>query len=376
MTDRIPLCLKLNDWPDADRVAWFGLFAAGGHFDDGGPCHDWSEGSRKMRSQSYGQWLSFLLRTDDAAIEIQPSQRITVARLQAFVAELNQRELATTTVKNHVVGLYVLAKAMAPQADWGWLNTAVKRLTNAANRHSLPPPHPIMGPEILRWSLRFMAQTQNDCDLSAKMRAIHFRQGLMIGFLISCPVRRRTLLAMTVNDHVQPISDGYMLNFAAADMKDQKARSHRLPTKLIEPMRLYLEDFRPVLLAGNDTDALWVSQYGEGITPDGLSRELPKVMMRHLEVGIRPHAFRHIAATTIAELTPEHANTIRDILGHATLDMSERHYNRATGISSCNGLQSLVEDIRQSVPTLGRAKVQLTPRDGGGAEIRRKTKNR
>lgn len=354
MTDRIPLCLKLNDWPDADRVAWFGLFAADGHFDDGGPCHDWSEGSRKMRNQSYGQWLSFLLRTDDAAIAASPCERITVARVQAFVAELRQRDLATTTVKNHVVSLYVLAKAMAPQAGWGWLNTAVKRLTNAANRHSLPPPHPIMGPEILRWSLRFMAQTQVDCNLSAKMRAIHFRQALMIGFLISCPVRRRTLLAMRVNDHVQPISDGYMLNFGAADMKDQKARSHRLPAQLVEPMRSYLADYRPILLDGNDTNALWVTQYGEGITPDGLSRELPKVTARHLNVGMRPHAFRHVAATTIAELAPEHANTIRDIRGHATLDMSERHYNRATGISSCNGLQSLVEDIRESELLSGR----------------------
>ena len=127
-----------------------------------------------------------------------------------------------------------------------------------------------------------MALTEDDNSLSPNKRAIHFRQGLMIGFLISCPVRRRTLLAMTVDAHVQSVSDGYMLNFAAADMKDHKARSHRLPAVLAEPMRAYLEDYRPVLLAGNDTDALWVSQYGEGITPDGLSRELPKVMMRHL----------------------------------------------------------------------------------------------
>jgi hypothetical protein len=37
-----------------------------------------------------------------------------------------------------------------------------------------------------------------------------------------------------------------------------------------------------------------------------------------------------------------------------------------TCLSSCNRLQSLVEDIRQSVPMMGRAKVQLTPRIAGG----------
>ncbi len=60
-------------------------------------------------------------------------------------------------------------------------------------------------------------------------------------------------------------------------------------------------------------------------------------------MALRPHAFRHIAATSIAEADPEHVNIIRDLLGHATLDISERHYNRATGISSCTRVQSIVE---------------------------------
>jgi site-specific recombinase XerD len=130
-------------------------------------------------------------------------------------------------------------------------------------------------------------------------------------------------------------------------------------------MQAYLTTFRPLLLGDKLSNALWINQYGYGITPDGFSRELPKIVKCHLGVEIRPHAFRHIAATTIAERDPEHANIIRDILGHATLSMSEKHYNRATGISSCTKLQSLVEDIHKSVPIMGRAKVQLTPPDMG-----------
>ncbi|MGC9369659.1 MAG: hypothetical protein ACP5DX_09005 [Paracoccaceae bacterium] len=40
--------------------------------------------------------------------------------------------------------------------------------------------------------------------------------------------------------------------------------------------------------------------------------------------------FRHSAATAIAEFDPEHVDIIRDILGHATLDLAETHYNRPT----------------------------------------------
>ena len=67
---------------------------------------------------------------------------------------------------------------------------------------------------------------------------------------------------------------------------------------------------------------------------------------------------------------PEHVGIIRDILGHATLDMSERYYNRATGVSSCNMLQSIVEDIRKDMPRRGRAKPnQRMPQPRGGRHV-------
>ena len=71
---------------------------------------------------------------------------------------------------------------------------------------------------------------------------------------------------------------------------------------------------------------------------------------------MRPHAFRHVVATSIAETDPEHVGIIKDILGHATLAMSEKHYNRATGISSCNALQSILEDIAANVPKMRRGR--------------------
>ena len=57
MSDRVPLVLKLEDWPQADRSAWESLFADGDIFDGAGPCRGWSAVSRKKRAQGYGQWL-------------------------------------------------------------------------------------------------------------------------------------------------------------------------------------------------------------------------------------------------------------------------------------------------------------------------------
>ncbi|WP_366937889.1 tyrosine-type recombinase/integrase [Sediminimonas sp.] len=109
-------------------------------------------------------------------------------------------------------------------------------------------------------------------------------------------------------------------------------------------MREYLNKHRPLLLCENDGAGLWINQYGERLSYDGFTRALGNITRKHLGHTMRPHAFRHIAATSIAEFDPAHVGIIRDILGHATLDMAEKHYNRASQVSSCNALQTLHEE--------------------------------
>ena len=209
------------------------------------------------------------------------------------------------------------------------------------------PPQPICATKPLA--------TQTTDAVPTLKRAIHFRQSLMIAFLVARPVRRRALLAMEVNRHLLRHKDGFQVCFEAADMKDKKARGFPLPKALAVPMRVYLDVHRPVLLRGKQSAALWINQYGNPISKDGFSRELPKVTKRLFGIELRPHAFRHVAATSIAETDPEHVGIIKDILGHKTLAMSEKHYNRATGISGCNALQSIVEDKLANVPRIGSA---------------------
>ena len=347
MADDVPVVLKFHAWPQADQTAWKALFAPGDIFDTAGSCRGWSEASRRKRHQSYSQWLSFLKRTSPKALDEAPATRITQNRVRRYIAECECR-LRPRSTAGLVADLNVIAMAIAPHVDWPWLSLASNRLLAKANSIGLAEPYPITAAEIFKWSLSRIKEVTSDDDLSLLRQAIHFRQALMIGFLIARPVRRRTLLGMQIDRQIQASARGFELRFGAEDMKDKKAREFSLPTNLVGPMRRYLDHHRPVLLRGKSSDALWISQYGDPITPDGLSRELPKVTERHLGVALRPHAFRHVAATSIAEFDPEHVNVIRDILGHATLNTAEKHYNRATGISSCNALQSLVGTIRKS----------------------------
>ncbi len=347
MTNPVPLVLLYQDWPQADKTAWEALFAEGDIFDGMGPCASWSDGSCKKRRQSYGYWLSWMTRLQPNLLEHQPTDRITKDAVRAFLEEAETR-VGAVTLKNLVSDLYVLAVAMYPSGDWDWLNRLFNRLNHLADRKSLPKPVPVSADEILGKSLTRLEDIENDPSLSDLMRAIRFRQALMIAFLVSRPVRRRALLAMTANQHLRKTNEGFDLVFSAGDMKDRKARWSPIPKALVNPIVTYLDRHRPILLGPKTSNALWINQYGDPITPDGLSRELPKVTKRLLGVELRTHKFRHIAATTIAETDPEHVGIIRDILGHATMNMAEKHYNRASGLSACDAYQSVVTLLKKS----------------------------
>ncbi|MBO9448556.1 site-specific integrase [Ruegeria sp. R14_0] len=347
MTRTIPLVLPYKDWPQADKTAWEALFATGDIFDGMGPCVDWSDGSRKKRRQSYGYWLSWMERLQPTLLERRPTDRITKDAVRAFLEEAETR-VGAITLKNLVSDLYVLAAAIQPTGNWGWLNRLFNRLNHRADHKSLPKPVPISANEVLGRSPLCLEDIEDDPSLNDLKRAIHFRQALMIAFLVSRPVRRRALLAMTEDQHLRKTKEGFKLIFSAEDMKAKKARWSPLPKALVNPMLTYLDRHRPILLGRKTSNALWINQYGDPITPDGPSRELPKVTKRPLGVELRPHKFRHIAATTIAETDPEHVGIIRDILGHATLDMAEKHYNRASGLSACDAYQSVVNQLKKS----------------------------
>ncbi len=231
---------------------------------------------------------------------------------------------------NLIHGLAVLASAFGPDEDRSWLWRAATKLRHAQGRGELTAAPSLTASEVFRWCLRQMVEVDGDPDPSDVKPAIDFRDAIMIGILISCPVRRRAFLAITVKGHLNAMEDGFLLRFSAEDMKDRKARKFPLACQLIEPMQLYLDLYRPILLGNKQTECLWLSWRGKPLAPHSCSKSLAIVTEKHFGVTLRSHAFRHIAATSIAEIDPEHVGIIRDVLGHATLDMAEKHYNRAS----------------------------------------------
>lgn len=284
-----------------------------------------------------------------------PTDRVTVELVRGFVDECQVRLKPRSTL-NHVLSLAVLAGHFAPQKGWDWLWCCVTNLSHDIDRNALKPRLSIEARDIFRWSLKRFDEVLSDGGVTEQLRAVRYRQALMVGTLIACPVRARGFIVMTVGGHLDDIQDSIFLRFQPEDMKSGKAHSYLLPKELHEPMRLYLMLFRPILIGSALSDMLWISQRGTAISQDNFAKELAKLTKDQLGLTIRAHAFRDIAATSIAEFDPVHVGITIDVQTHATLVTAEQFYNRATADSGCSKLQSVFRDIRKNAATMDRRK--------------------
>lgn len=341
-----PLILKLADWPVADREAWPKLFEDTGLFDEEGSFAGWAEPTRRAAEERYGQWLSYLARCRPEALAEPPTRRITLGAVRGFVEE-GEGRVRPVTIMGWVTNLLVIAETWGPDKDWGWLKRAARHWKHRAKETVLKPPLPVSADEILAWSLRRMVAVESSTELPFTSRALHYRDALIVGCLIACPVRVRAFAALTVGRHLRRTEASYEFHFEQSDMKDHRERAFVLTSRLTGPLSRYLEEYRPALLKGRHSEYLWVTSRGQPLSKDGLACRLKDVTREHLGVALRPHAFRHIAATSIAEHDPQHVGIIRDILAHTSLRMAEEHYNRAAGVSACNALQKVVKGWRK-----------------------------
>lgn len=278
-------------------------------------------------------------------VDAPPDTRITKETVAGFVEEAMER-VGLRTIANMLLSLASLARGFYPGQDWQWLWRVAYRIYRRSEPTKLKPPIPITARDLYQWALKRLCELETDPLPDPLANATQFRMALTVGLLIARPVRARAFVAMTVDDHLAVTPDGVDLVFAKKDMKDKQARRFPAPDALVPYLRRYLSIHRPILLQGTETSALWISERGAPLCQDSFQGNLADLTRRVFGQALRPHSFRHIAATSIATYAPEHVGIIKDILGHATLRMAEQHYNRATAVEASVKLQDVWRQAR------------------------------
>jgi len=323
-----PLSMPFAEWPAQDQKLWqaaqrpdpFAIIPA--------PLAKWSATQRQTAAKHYGLWLRHLETTEPSLLAQLPGERMTAARLgQFFAARL--AEVSVTSLAKYVCDFYGVMVSLVPGQDWGWLKQMRRLITIHAKRQ--PPKTRALthatelagvGQELIETAF---AGTEEIHD------PVAFRDGLIILMLILVPVRITQFSLIRLDQHlVQSLDGEWTLYWEAGETKTRRATSYPLPPELVEVLRLYIGEVRPVLmrkarLAPTST-ALWIGVSGSPISAQVLRKVIEARTKAALGYAVNPHAFRASAASSYAIEAPAHAREASALLDHTNPRTTERYY--------------------------------------------------
>lgn len=343
-------CVPVLDWPQGDQAAWRRALLPADPFDSTvGLADRWRPATQRMIAASYGRWLGWLAFTDTLYAEVRPGARASRAQVKAYRDALRAADLADFTVARLIGHLGDALSVLDPAGDWSWIKLAGSRLHARAVpkrdiRSIMQPPQAILR---LGYDLMDAAETQR--FTTASVRAVLFRDGLLLNFLTLRPLRMANLKCLALGETLE-FRDAWWVRFPAEATKGGEVIDFPWPEQLCAPLERYLDTHRQVLLKGArkgpPSSALWVSKQGKQMCASALSFQIKGRTEEEFGKAINPHTFRHIAATTIAAVDPTESAAIALLLGHKSMAPSEKHYNRARMLGAGERHQATIARLR------------------------------
>jgi len=161
------------------------------------------------------------------------------------------------------------------------------------------------------------------------------------------PLRRGECLALSMGTTFRKEGDRYIARLGAEIRNSKLSLEFPYPVELTRAIDTYISNVRPILARANrveeiKTDALWLSREGQRISAYNVYHRVRKLTLTHLGRDLCPHLIRDCAATSIATSAPEDVGITRNILGHATLRMSQQYYNQANMVSALQRLHPII----------------------------------
>jgi integrase len=344
--------LRLAEWPERDRQLWQLALQPADLLELGGERAAYAMTSNRDVERGYGRWLTFCQRQDVAFERHVPADRITPERLAAYVEELERLGNGTKTVLSRLEELYAAASVMDPNRDWRWIRRIAARVR--ARHVPVREKHARMvgTDELLELGIALMARAPSES--TGRLRAIMFRDGLLIACLALRPVlRRRNLTSLELGRHLRRMGEGWIVCVSGDETKTGEPIDFLWPDELVPALEEWLVRWRSKLMALKNRwtraigDALWVSSHGSPMTQPAIYDRFVDRTRAAFGRSINPHLFRDCAATTLARVDPEHVRIAAPLLGHRSFATTERYYVQANQARATRTQQQVLLTLRR-----------------------------
>jgi integrase len=344
----MPVYLSFEHWPAADRQAWEALFVEGDPLDERGTAAHWAAATRNSNRAHYARWLGWVSRAESHLLTSAPVARLTPEVVRAYADDL-RGHVAPRTVASGLIGLKVVARAMAPDADWRWLYDLANRL-HAWAKPSRDPQERVVPIETVHRACLSELQRLASTPLTRRLDRVAYRDTLIVLLLTAAPIRLRNLAMITIGRHLARHGTGVGLRFAPEETKNRQALALDLPDHLTPWLDLYLDRVRPSFCLGAEpSPALWVGFEGGPLTAHSIYGRVLIVTERLLGQQLNPHAFRSCAATSLSLHAPAATRLAAPLLGHRYFATTERHYIRAQQVEASRSIGEALARIRASM---------------------------
>jgi integrase len=322
-----------EDWPAAaalDAAAWSAAVSFRS-LRDHGPGHHWRPETRKVYARAYGCFLMFLESNGLLQVGIGPAQRVTREVVIAHFTALKERISAHTLSQQHRA--FALAvEAMVPGQDFSWLRRLPTRPTQREIDASKDE-RPVADPVVVIDKMTKLLRKIEKADRAGKRRTVKvartYRDGLILMMLSWEPLRRLNFSALTIGKHVFIDDESIQIAFDMDEMKNDQGRLVVVPDWLDPFVRQYLDVWRPVILMGTRSDALWVGSRRGRLQYQAMYHAICRASKELLGEKLMPHSFRYGAATTILTADPGKLADAAGVLGHQNQQTVSSVYNKS-----------------------------------------------
>jgi hypothetical protein len=180
------LLLPFEEWPQADQALWQSALRDADPFGQNSVAISWGDHTRQNTRLGYARWLGWLSE-HGMDLDPRPADRVTQPRVAAYIADLRQVN-SDFTILCRLQTLYDAMRIMAPDRDWRWLrrvHSAAKARSPVRNKAARIQP----SGELVKLGKALMHRAELAVTKSPLVRAVLFRDGLMIAFEALRPVR-------------------------------------------------------------------------------------------------------------------------------------------------------------------------------------------
>ena len=173
---------------------------------------------------------------------------------------------------------------------------------------------------------------------------------IAVAVLIYMPVRMQNLAALTFDVHLfmrEGARATSTLELPAAEVKNRRELAFDIPPGVARMIAEYRNILAPKVI-GHRPDGLFVNPDGTPKHQGTISAFISKTLRKRAGIVLTAHQFRHLSAKIILDAEPGSFETVRQLLGHASLNTTVGAYAGIDSRRAARHHQRLIEKALMS----------------------------